>query len=433
MYARALLVLCCIAPLLAHAGPKIEHWTLDNGTRVYFARTAELPMLQVRAVFDAASARDPKEKRGLAKLTNSLLLEGAGSMNVDDIAARFADLGAEVGANSARDMATVDLRTLTSPDLIEPAIELFATILATPTFPQSGLERERQQVLVALAHEAQSPGDVADNALMRLLYGGHPYANNPLGERSTLEAITRDDLMNHHRRYYVGRNLWLVLVGDLDLDKAKRISEKLAGQLDSGEPAPALPVVSLLKAPRVEKISFPAGQSHIMTAQHGITREHPDYFPLVVGNHILGGSGLVSRLSNEVREKRGLSYSVYSYFSPMRVPGPFAMGLQTKNSSRDEALALMRTVLKEYVAKGPEESELEAAKKNITGGFPLRFDTNWKISEQLVSIAYYGLPLTYLEDYTARVSAVTTRQIQEAFSKHIKPQQTVTVIVGGNP
>jgi zinc protease len=274
---------------------------------------------------------------------------------------------------------------------------------------------------------------VAQKAFMRALYGEHPYANDPAGDEASLGRITREDLIAYHRRYYVGRNVWLTIVGNLSSGEARRVAEKLVGALPAGEPAPALPPTTPPERAALKKISFPASQSHLLVGQPSIMRADPDYFPLYVGNHILGGSGLVSRLSEEVREKRGLSYSVYSYFAPMRAPGPFVMGLQTKNASRDEAYALLRKILGEFIAQGPTEKELEAAKKNITGGFALRLDSNRKIADQLAAIAFYRLPLTYLDDFSMRVQAVTAEQIRDAFARRVQPGRMITVIVGGEP
>lgn len=185
------------------------------------------------------------------------------------------------------------------------------------------------------------------------------------------------------------------------------------------------------KEPRHRRITFPASQSHIRIGQPGVTRTDPDYFPLYVGNYILGGGGLVSRLSEEVREKRGFSYSIYSYFLPMRRKGPFILGLQTKNSQRDQALKVVRKVLADFVAQGPTEKELEAAKKYLTGSFPLRIDSNGKIADYLTIIGFYGLPLTYLNDFIPRIEAVTIAQIRDAYQRRVHPEKMVTVIVGG--
>jgi len=427
----ALSFIAFLIPVNAFATPKIQHWTLANGARVYFVETHELPMLQIRAVFDAGSSRDPADKAGLASLTSAMLDEGADKLTADDIARQFEGLGAEFGAGVDRDMATVSLRSLSDASLFDPALDLFATVLSAPSFPEASLERLRAQSLVALRKEAESPGAVAEKAFYRALYGEHPYAHDPRGDQASLKAITRDDLVAYHRQYYVGANAWLVIVGDASARQARNIAGRIVGQLPAGRAPVPLPLVRPLQAPRLKKIAFPATQTHIYLGQPGVRRGDPDYFPLYVGNYILGGGGLVSRLSVEVREKRGLSYSVYSYFLPLRMPGPFMLGLQTRNDQRNEALGIARKVLADFVAKGPTEEEIEAAKKHITGGFPLRVDSNRKIADYLAMIGFYGLPLTYLDDFIPNVEAVNAEQIRKAFRQRVHPDQMVTVIVGG--
>jgi len=432
MFAKICLVIGLLAvSVTASAAPKIQHWTLANGARVYFVETHELPMLQIQAVFDAGSSRDPVDKSGVARLAAALFDEGAGELTANDIASRFEGLGAEFGASADRDMATVHLRSLSDSSLLDPALDLYARILAAPSFPPASLDRIRAQTLVGLQKDMQSPGAIADKTFYRELYGKHPYARDSAGDETSLKTIARDDLVSYHQRYYVGANAWLVIVGDASRRQAKRIAERLIGQLPAGQAVPALSLPLNLAAAREQRVNFPATQNHILIGQPGVQRGDPDYFPLFVGNYILGGGGLVSRLAVEVREKKGLSYSVYSYFLPLRVPGPFMLGLQTKNTQSDQALKLAREVLTDFVAKGPTPEELAAAKKYITGSFPLRLDSNAKIAENLAVIAFYGLPLTYLDDFIARVQAVNIEQIRDAFRRRIHPDTMLTVIVGG--
>lgn len=428
-----LLLLAGLAPA-AHATPQIKHWTLDNGARVFFVESHEIPMVQVMAVFDAGAARDSSEKSGLATLTNALLREGTDKLDADAVAVAFEDKGAEFATSSQRDMAIASLRSLSDRDLLMPSVKLFAQLLSAPAFPETSLERERQRALIGLQQNAQSPGDQAGIAFYRSLYGNHPYALRPEGTQAGLKAIVRDDLLAFHRRYYAGSNAVLAIVGDVSLREARRIARHVLGGLPQGEHAPAIPPVTD-PDPGVrgkpQRISFPSSQSHILMGEAGMARNDPDYFPLYVGNHILGGSGLVSRLSDEIREKRGLSYSVYSYFVPMRERGPFSMGLQTRNKESERALRVMRDTLEKFVADGPTEKELESAKKNLTGGFPLRLDSNGKIADNLAMIGFYGLPLDYLNTFIGNVDAVTVEQVRDAFKRRIHPAHMVTVIVGG--
>lgn len=415
----------------ADAGPKIQHWTLDNGAHVYFVETHELPLVQIRAVFDAGSSRDPRDKPALAALTNLLLNDGAEGLSADAIASSFEGVGAEFGSAAERDMATVDLRSLSDKQLLQSALETYIKVLTAPTYPVEALERERNRTLVALQRDEQSPGAIIEKRFYQELYGDHPYAHHPLGDAASLARLTRDDLVAFHRRAYVGANTWFTIVGDVSLSEAKRIAAQTVGRLPQGEAAPALPAVTAPTQARTRMIAFPATQSHIRLGHPGISRPDPDYFPLYVGNYILGGGGLVSRLSDEVRERNGYAYSVYSYFHPMRAEGPFVLGLQTENKSRDAALKLVRQVLEKFIAHGPTDQELQAAKKHLTGSFPLRLDSNRKIADNLAALAFYGLPLNYFDEYIARIEAVTLAQIRDAFKRRVHPDKMLTVTVGG--
>ena len=425
----ALLLVSFAAP----ATPKIDHWTLKNGARVYFVEAHNLPMLSLNLVFDAGSARDPQGRNGLSMLTNHLLDDGSGDLDADAIAATFEGLGAEFGSSNDRDMAGASLKSLTDRALLDPALDLFARVVAAPSFPAASFERERQRALLGLKQAEASAGDVVSKAFFAQLYKGHPYALPPEGSETGLKALTRDELAVFHARYYVGRNAVLALIGDITLHEAKAIAERVVGGLPTGEAAAPLPKVADL-APRGRAelvLAHPSTQTHLLIGEAGMARNDPDFYPLYLGNHILGGSGLVSRLSQEVREKRSLSYSVYSYFVPMREPGPFLLGLQTKNSQRAEALAVVRRELKQFTETGPSAEELAAAKKNVTGGFPLRIDSNRKIAEYLTVIGFYNLPLTYLDDFIPKIEAVSAEQIRDAFRRRVHPEHMLTVVVGG--
>ncbi len=424
-----LLIAGLLLAAVAAAGPKIEQWTTGNGARVLYVHAPDLPMLDLRVVFDAGSARDGRLP-GLASLTNGLLSDGAGDWNADQIAERLESVGAELEVDSARDMAWVAVRTLTDAKPLETTLETLAAVLTRPTFEDDDLERNRKAMLTAVRLGEQNPGTVASKAFYRAVFGDHPYGSPSGGTRESLQAITRDDVTGFYRRYYVARNAVIAIVGDLDRARAEALAERVVARLPAGEPAPVLPPVRPLAQGREIRIPFPSSQSHILMGQPGMRRGDPDYFVLYVGNHILGGSGLVSQLSEEVREKRGLSYSVYSYFAPMRREGPFVMGAQTKNAKAAEAMRVMRDTLRRFIDDGPTAEELTAAKQNITGGFPLRISSNSKIVEYLAMIGFYGLPLDYLDRFVGRIEAVTAEQIRDAFRRRLHPERFVTVVVG---
>jgi zinc protease len=413
----------------AWAGPRIESWETSNGARVLFVPAPDLPILDLRLVFDAGSARDG-ESRGLASLTSGMLAQGAGEWDADAVAERLESVGAEFSTGSERDMAYLSVRTLTEERPMEVALETLTAVVAEPRFAQADFDRVRENTLVGLRQEEQDPGTVGSKALYRAIFGSHPYASDPSGTQESVAAIERSQLVDFHERFFVARNAVIAIVGDLSRSEAEVIAERVVSRLPPGEKASALPPVPDLSAALLERLEFPSTQTHVYAGQPGMSRVDPDYFTLYVGNHILGGSGLVSLLMEEVREKRGLSYSVYSYFLPMAQRGPFLMGLQTKNEQAADARGVLMDTLRRFREEGPTKEELDAAIKNITGGFPLRIASNAKIVQYLAMIGFYGLPLDYLDNFNDRISAVTAEDIRDAFERRVKPERFATVIVG---
>ncbi|MCG5534622.1 M16 family metallopeptidase [Ectothiorhodospira mobilis] len=431
---RALLCLILLAAAAQAAAdpahPDIRHWRTENGLRVYYVHVPDLPMVDLRLVFDAGAARDG-DRPGLARLTNRMLTEGAGGWDADAVARRLDAVGARLGTDSRRDMAVVSLRSLTRSEWLDQALETFIAVAAQPRFGEEALERARRQSLVALDHLEQDPGGVAQRAFYRALYEGHPYGHMPVGTREALESITRADLQAFHARHYVARNGILVMVGDLSPQQARSVAGRIARALPEGVAAPPLPPAPVIEEARTVRIPFPSAQAHVLMGQPGMRRGDADYFPLYVGNHHLGGGGFVSRLMQAVRSERGLAYSVYSHFIPMAAEGPFLMGLQTRGDQAKEAVAVMRRTLETFVEEGLDEAQLKASQRNIVGGFPLRLDSNAGILDHVAMIGFYGLPLDYLETFTRKVEALTPEQVNGAFARRLHPERMVTVIVGG--
>ncbi|HEC60199.1 hypothetical protein LCGC14_0519880 [marine sediment metagenome] len=412
------------------ASPKIEHWQTSNGANVYFVAAPELPMVDLEVVFDAGSARDG-DLSGTALLTNAMLNEGAAGLNTNEIAAEFENVGAQFSNSSERDMTVFSMRSLTADFALKPALATFTKVLTQPDFPASSFERMQKQMLIGLQAEKQSPAAIASRAFYTNLYGKHPYAGMPSGDEASVQKINIAALKAFYKQYYVAKNATVVLVGALNTQQAKDIAEQVLKGLPAGNKAsPVAHVDEMISAQNIV-IQYPSSQTHIVMGQPGASRHDPDYFALYVGNHILGGSGLVSQLSNEIREKRGLSYSVYSFFRPMRESGPYQFGLQTRNDQAKEALDVMQKTLNDFISKGPSEAELTAAKQNITGGFALRVDSNNKIADYTAMIGFYGLPLDYLENFNAKINAVTIEQIKDAFARRVHPDKMVTILVGG--
>lgn len=416
--------------LSSQAAVQIQHWQTAQGAQVYFVEAHDLPMVDISVNFPAGSARDVPAKAGLAGVTRYMMSLGADGLDEEAITNRFADIGAVLGGNLDLDRASFKLRTLTSEQ--DKALETFKKILHQPDFPQAVLAREKERIVAGIQESETQPASIASKAFMQSLYGTHPYSIDESGEVSTINAMQVDDLKQFYQQYYTAKSAVIALMGDLTLAQAKAIAEGLSAGLPQGTAVPPIASVSNLNAPQLQAIAHPATQAHILLGQPGIKRNDPDYFPLYVGNYILGGGGFVSRLTEEVREKRGLVYSIYSYFLPMVEAGPFQIGLQTKKEQANEALKVVNATVGKFVQQGVTEKELKAAKDNIIGGFPMRIDSNSKMLEYLNVIGFYQLPLNYLDDFSKQVSQVTVAQVNEAFKRRIQPANFATVIVGGN-
>jgi zinc protease len=430
----------CALTLPVWAGVKIQHWTTPQGAQVYFVENHDIPMLDVAVDFPAGSRFDSADRTGLASLTFTMLDQGAGGMTDIAIAQRLADVGAELGGAFDRDRAGVSMRTLSSAREREAALSVLVTVLQKPEFPQSVMQRERARMIAALREEESRPGEVADKAFYRALYGNHGYGLPESGTAVSLMKLKRSDLQAWYQAHYRAGDAVISMIGDLSRAEA----EQLAMRISTGLPQGKMPdMASQGKAAEAEKtmaaplpsekrIPHPSTQSHVLMGQIGIARKDTDYFPLYVGNHVLGGGGFDSRMVEEVRQKRGYAYSAYSYFFPMELPGPLVIGLQTKNSQAGEALKVARETVAKFVAEGPTEAELKQAKNNLVGGFPLRIDSNKKILDYLRAIGFYQLPLNYLDTWVDNVEAVTLEQIRDAFKRRVNPDKLTVVVVGGD-
>ncbi|UCV08508.1 M16 family metallopeptidase [Dechloromonas denitrificans] len=413
----------------ALAGVKIEHWVAPSGARVYFVESRVLPMLDVQVDFAAGSVFDPAGKSGLAAMTRGTLDLGAGSRDESAIAEQLADIGANLGGGADTDRASVALRTLSAAEQREPALAILRSVLHQPRFDAAIFEREKARTIASLKEAMTRPDSIAGKAFWGALYPTHPY-----GQQATPESVaglSRDDLAAFHARYYTAANASITLVGDISRREAERIAEALTASLPKGEAA-ALPAAPQPATGSLIKLAHPASQAHVYIGLPAIERGNADFFPLLVGNYTLGGGGFVSRLMKEVRDKRGYAYSVYSYFAPLRQAGPFQIGLQTKRSQAGEAINVARDVLDGFLKDGPSEEELLAAKANLTGSFPLRLDSNKKLLENAANIGFYGLPLDYLDSYQAKVQAVTADEIKQAFARHVRPDNLITVTVAAD-
>lgn len=425
----------------------IQHWTQPSGAQIWLVDSPTIPMVDVQVAFDAGSRRDPAPQAGLATAValmaskGVLASGGAAAQDENALGEAWADLGASFGAGADDDSFGYALRSLTDPALLERAAHLAARQIAEPSWPQDIWQRERARWSAAIKEADTRPGTVAAKAFSAAVYGSHPYGQQT--SEATLARIDVSAMQAFHQRLINACSARVSIVGALNRAQADQLVSQLLAPLQARDAAhrpagaacpqpPAVPEVAPLAAARVIETPFASAQAHVLIGQPGITRRDPDFLAVMVGNHILGGGGFTSRLMEQVREKRGLSYSVYSSFSPGLNAGAFVVGLQTRPDQAAEAIKVSDQVVADFVAKGPTAAELRAAKDNLAGGFALRIDSNRKLLSNVANIAWNGLPLDYLEHWTQRVEALTASQVREAMARMLQPERMVTVVVGGS-
>ncbi len=423
-----------VTPLSAQAALPIQSWIAPSGAKVMFVESRSIPMIDLNIDFDAGSRYDPPGKSGLALLTAGLLDAGAAAaagrpgLTEAQIADRFADVGAMEATSAGRDAATVTMRTLSSAAERDAAVNTVAQFLQHPTFPDAVLKREAARLSSAIAESDTKPEAIAEKAFRHAIYGSHPYGVSPTV--ASVNAIKREDLLRFYRDMYSPKRAVVTIVGDIDRAQAEKLVASLTDAMPAGVTPPAMPAVAPLRSAVQIDLPHPAEQAHIVTGQASVARSDPDYFPLLVGNYVLGGGGFVSRLTAEVREKRGLTYGVSSSFSPQLQEGPFEISLQTRREQAQQALRVVRDTLAAFVQEGPTDAEMQAARDNLTNGFPLRLDSNRKLLANVAAIGFYNLPLDYLDTWTSKVQAVTAAQVKAAFARHVQPERLATVVVG---
>ena len=425
--------------LLGNARAILPVDKLDSykGAKAYLVQTKALPMVDIEVSIDAGNRYDPAGKSGLADMTAGLMNYGVkgdkGVLTEAQIADEIADLGANIGLSVSGERAILRIRSLSRKDLRDRAVKLAAAMLSSPTYDQKIVEREKQRTITSLQEAETKPEYVLERRFKKSVYGDYPLADSP--SVKSVAAVNTSDLKQFHQQFYRGDRMIVSIVGDVDRAEANEIVQVLLKQIpQSGQPIAKLP--KLQRSPiepltqREIQIPFDSQQAHIAMGMTAVARSNPDYFPLLVGNYILGGGGFVSRLMSEVREKRGLAYSVFSYFAPGKDTGIFQAGLQTRNDQASQALEVMSSTITQFIAEGPTPSELIAAKANLVNGYPLRIDNNRKLLDNLSSIVWNDLPLDTMEVWTKQVEAVSLEQVKAAFQKYLAMDRMKIVVLG---
>ncbi|MNF59601.1 Protease 3 precursor [compost metagenome] len=406
----------------------VQTWNTSEGARVLFVATPEMPMLDLQLTIAAGSSQDGGHP-GLALMANCLLNEGIAEKNANQIAEVFEAVGAVFNASTHKDLATVSLRSLSAADKRGAALKLFAEVVGKPAFQLDSIARYKNQLAVALEDTQQSISQQVSLEAFKRLYGDHPYAHSKYGNAQNISLITPEQLRTFHTRTHTAANVVIALVGDISRAEAEMIAAQVSSALPKG------PVTEKIEQPAepesgIFHIETASTQTHLMLAQLGIDRNDPDYAALSMGNQILGGGGFGSRLMSEVREKRGLTYGVYSSFTPMQARGPFMIKLQTRAEMSEGTLKLVKDVLANYLETGPTEKELDDAKRKLVGSFPLSTASNADIVGQLGAIGFYNLPLSHLEDFMQQSQALTVEQVKAAMNKHLSTDKMVIISAG---
>ena len=425
----------------------IKSWKTDSGSSVFFVNSQRLPMIDVMLDIDAGSRWDPSGLEGLASLVAGMLFKGHYSdgkmVSEEEIGEFFVQNSIIRSVSTSRDKASISIRFLNEPEIIQKLGRFLQNVLSKPEFNESILARQKRRSLLALRESLTRPQQLALRNLWDKMYPDHPYGRG-VTEQS-LGNVSREELQTFFRKFWTPERMTFSVVGDIEERELEsflgnitnfqskhsfsKFEEKLERQENFNYKKILPPVVFPLAETLM--IDHPAEQSHIwigapMLARHQVE----DIFPFFVANHILGGSGFGSRLTSEVREKRGLSYSVFSGFSLLKQKGPFFIGLQTGKQNTTVALKVVQETLTDFVNNGPDELELEKAKTGLIGGFALKLDSNKKVLMNLSQIAYYGLPLDYLDNWVDRIASVTKEDVKRVLKTYFVSENMQTVIVG---
>jgi len=427
MILTVLLFCLCLQSHAVSAMPPVQRTLLPNGLVLLVSEEHSLPFVTLQLLIDSGSRKDPSGEEGLAYLTARGLLLGTLEHTVNQVNEELDFMGASLSSSSGRDYATLSLKVLKKD--LDNGLNLFIEVLTHPTFPEEEIHREVEKTLAAIQSEEDQPEEVAEKAFLKALFLNSPYGHPVEGTKESVARLTREGIVRFYRSYYHPHTAILTVVGDIT---DAEIKTKLIPRLEKwprGE-IPKLPFATTFeKGQKTVKIDRPITQANVILGHAGVSRENPDFYALTVMNYILGGGGFASRLMEEIRNKRGLAYSVGSFFDPGKYPGSFQIVLQTKNASAKEAISLslqqMERIRKEFVS----EKDLEAAKKYLIGSFSMRFDTQGKLANFLSQVEYYGLGLDYPKKYPSLIRSVTREDVLRVAKKYLDPKKYVLVIV----
>ncbi len=416
----------------AEAMPRVDRSILSNGLVLLFAEEHSLPVVNFYLLIDAGSRTDPIGQEGVAHLTAKALLLGTSQRTASRLNDELDAMGAVLSSSCNKDYATLSLEVLKKD--VQNGLALFVEVVTSPSFPRKELRREIERIKASIKASEQRPGECAMRQFAEAVFQGSPYGHAVEGNEHALDNLTRAQVRRFYRTYYEPGNSILVVVGDMTLDELRThvipVLEQWSGQPRSSRvsnlDARSMPEMR----EKIVGIDRPTNQSHIVMGHVGISRDNPDFYALSVMNYILGGGGFASRLFNEIRNRRGLAYSVSSLLTTGKYQGSFGIVLQTKHASAQEAIDLTRQEVERIRTEGVTDEELQSAKRYLTGSFPLRIDTSEELSQFLVQVEYYGLGLDYPEKYNALINALSKEDIMRVARTYLHPDACVLVVVG---
>jgi len=426
--ALLLLVTAWFAAPAVHAAAKIEQVRSPGGITAWLVHEPSVPVISVSFDFRAGGLYDAAGKKGTANMVSGLLDEGAGDLDSLAFQQRLEELAVRLSFDSGRDSFSGDLKTLTANR--DAAFDMLRLALSAPRFDDEAVERIRRQIMVGLKRKEKDPDAIANRAWFRIAFADHPYALPNDGTEESVGRITPDDLRDYVTRAFARDNLTIGVVGDISAADLAPLLDRTFGHLPATPAAVAVPDAHPAGAGQVEVIEQAIPQSRVVFGADGIKRSDPDWYAAYVLNYVLGGGGLTSRLSDEVREKRGLAYSVYSYLYPLERAAVHIGGVGTRNESVGQAIDVIRGELRRVRDEGISAEELADAKTYLNGSFPLRLTSGGRIANLLVAIQRHDLGLDYIDQRPALINAVTLEDIRRVAKQLLQPENLLIVVVG---
>ena len=420
-------VLTLLAALPARAEVNIQQVTSPGGLTAWLVEEHSIPFVALDVRFRGGASLDAPGKRGAINLMTGLLEEGAGDMDARAFARAAEGLASSFRFNVGDDSLSVSTRFLVENQ--DASVALLKQALQNPRFDQEAIERVRGQVLSGIRSSAKDPNDIARKTMDGLLYGDHPYATSLSGTEESVAALTRDDLVAAHADVMARDRIYIGAVGDITPEELGLLLDELLGDLpETGAPMPPRADVTVPSGTTV--VDFPTPQSVALFAQKGIAQKDDDFFAATVLNQVLGGGSFESRLMKEVREKRGLTYGVYSYLAPMDLAETYQGSVSSANDRIGEAIGVIQDEWAKMAREGVTQQELDDAKTYITGSYPLRFDGNQTIAGILVGMQMLDLPIDYIATRNDKVEAVTLEDVKRVAGELLDPEGLAFVVVG---